>query len=242
MRVLVTRAERAGQKTAKRLLRSGFEAAMLPLAKPVYAPDHALTALQQPHSALIVTSTEAIATLAAIKDTLHHHFSTPLFAVGSTTAKAAKALGFQQVRTADGDGAALADLLHVQSQAQHQADEAPLLYLAGYPRAKALERALDTYGMAYRVCEAYRMETIAYQERDIAQHLDDKPIDAVLLYSAETAKRFCALPFNAKNMELFASARFLCLSQNVADPVSPPFNTRLFVALDPNEESLLSLL
>lgn len=211
---------------------------MLPLAKPVHAPENALKALSQPHSALIVTSTEAIAALAAIKDKLHPHFSIPVFAVGSATAKAAGVLGFENVRAADGDGAALASLLHT----QHQTDNAPLLYLAGYPRAKTLERALDALGMAYRICEVYRMGTIAYQVHDIARHLDDKPVDAVLLYSAETAKRFCALPFNASTLELFASARFLCLSQNVADHMTPPFNTRLFAALHPDEESLLSLI
>jgi uroporphyrinogen-III synthase len=238
MRVLVTRAQKAGHKTAKHLLRLGCEPVLLPLAKPVYAPENAIASLSRVHSALIVTSAEAISALAPLRDHLHHHFSTPLFAVGSSTGKAAQDLGFQHVHTADGDGAALAALL----AAQHRAGASPLLYLAGHPRAKALEHSLTEHALPFRICEAYRMETIAYQAQDLAQHLGDKPIDAVLLYSAETAKRFCALPISADVAELFGATRFLCLSQNVANQVADPFNTRLFIAHHPDEESLLSLL
>lgn len=238
MRVLVTRAEKAGQKTATHLLGLGHQPVLLPLAKPHHAPQNALAAFNQPHSALIVTSAEAIRALEGIKDHLHPHFSTPLFAVGSATAKAAQRLGFQQVSTADGDGVALAALL----RQRKTTSQFPPLYLAGHPRAKALERALETHALPCIIGEVYRMETIAYAPDTLLKQLGGTPLDTVLLYSAETAKRFCALPFHAEMLELFTSTRFLCLSQHVADHVSPPFNERLFIADHPDEESLLRLL
>jgi uroporphyrinogen-III synthase len=238
MRVLVTRAERAGLATAKRLRSLGFEPVLLPLAKPVHAPENALKALNQPHSALILTSAEAVEALSRVQHHLHPHFSTPVFAVGASTAKAAQSLGFQQVHAADGDGAALAQLL----RAQHDPKALPLLYLAGHPRAKALERSLAEHDLPFHLCEVYRMETIAYQAKEIARHLGEQPVYAALLYSAETAKRFCALPLGSEISKVFGATRFLCLSQNVANQVIFPFNARVFVALHPDEESLFSLL
>ncbi|HBF30059.1 uroporphyrinogen-III synthase [Rhizobium sp.] len=238
MRVLVTRAEKASQKTAAHLLALGHEPVLLPLARPVHTPQNALTALAKPHSSLIITSTEALRALESIQEQLTPHFSTPLFVVGAATAKAAQRLGFLQLETADGDGTALAELLGKKTSP----NAAPLLYLAGTPRAKALERGLNAQALSVETAEVYRMETIAYLVEDIVQHLDHKPIDAVLLYSAETARRFCALPIREKVAELFASLRCFCLSQQVAKSLAEPFNSNISIAQKPDEESLLALL
>jgi uroporphyrinogen-III synthase len=230
MRVLVTRAETAGQKTASHLLALGHEPVLLPLAKPAHTPQNALAALAKPHAALIITSTEALRALQPIKAQLAPHFSTPLYVVGSATAKAAKRLGFLQIETADGDGAALADLLGK----KHRQNADPLLYLAGSPRAKALERGLQALALRVETTELYRMETIAYQAEEIAHHLGHQPVDAVLLYSAETARRFCALPRTDGVAELFAALRCFCLSQQVAKNLAEPFNSNIFIANHPD--------
>ncbi len=238
MRVLVTRAEKAGQKTAARLLALGHQPILLPLAKPVHTPQNAIAALSQPHSGLIITSGEAVRALEAIKVQLAPHFSTPLFVVGSTTEKAARRLGFHTLQTADGDGAALARLIGQNAQ---KSDD-PLLYLAGKPRAKTLEHELQAQDLPLTTAEIYRMETIVYQPQDIVHALDNTPVDAVLLYSAETTRRFCALPMPDRVATLLASAHCLCLSEQVAGPLIAPFNTHVAIAEHPDEESLLALL
>ncbi|MBB4954849.1 uroporphyrinogen-III synthase [Agrobacterium vitis] len=238
MRVLVTRAEKASQKTAAHLLALGHEPILIPLAKAVHTPQNALTALEKPHSALIITSAEAVRALEIIKAQITPHFSTPLFVVGSATAKAAERLGFQKIETADGDGTQLANLLGRQATP----NSAPLLYLAGSPRAKALERGLQAKALSFDVAEIYDMETITYQADDISHALGNQPIDAVLLYSAETARRFCALPLTDKVEELFASLDCFCLSEQVAQNLTLPFQTRIYIADHPDEESLFALL
>lgn len=238
MRVLVTRAEKAGRKTAAHLLALGHEPVLLPLAKPLHAPQNALAALAKPHSALIITSAEAVRALEPIKAQLAPHFSTPMFVVGSATAKAAHRLGFQKIETANGDGQALAELIGKNTAKT----AAPLLYLAGSPRAKALERGLTASSLPFDCAEVYRMETIAYQAEEIANRLEHRPVDAVLLYSAETARRFCALPKTHKTADLFAAVRCFCLSQQVAKCLAEPFNTQIFIAQKPDEESLFAQL
>lgn len=238
MRVLVTRAEKASQKTAAHLLALGHDPVLLPLAKAVHAPQNALSALKNPHSALIITSAEAVRALETIKEQLAPHFSTPLFVVGSATANAAQRLGFQQIETADGDGTTLAELLGRKTTS----NATPLLYLAGNPRAKALERGLQAKALSFDVTEVYRMDTIAYQADEISHYLGTKPIDAVLLYSAETARRFCTLPLTEKVAELFASLHCFCLSEQVARNLTLPFQTKIFIASHPDEESLFALL
>src|SRR5262249_57315201 len=61
----------------------------------------------------------------------------PAFAAGSGTAEAARAAGFADVRSADGDKVDLAALL----RADYQAARGPLLYLAGENRAGELDLA-----------------------------------------------------------------------------------------------------
>ncbi|MCM2293427.1 uroporphyrinogen-III synthase [Allorhizobium sp. BGMRC 0089] len=238
MRVLVTRAEEAGRKTAKRLADLGHSAVLLPLASPVHQPDQALAALAKGHSALAFTSAEACRALLPLRETLVAHQATPVFCVGKKTADAAEKLGFKHIITAEGDGAVLAARV---------SDEpidwrSPLLYLAGQPRARGFEKGLDAHAIPFCVADAYRMETVCYDQQGLRERLQDIPVDAVLIYSAETARRFMALPLDVLDGAVFGRSRFLCLSAKVAEALAPGWRERAEIASAPDEASLFTLL
>ncbi|WP_027486982.1 uroporphyrinogen-III synthase [Allorhizobium undicola] len=240
MRVLITRTEQAGAQTAGRLAAAGHEPVLLPLAAPRYFPQAALAALsasaaRQQRPALALTSTESLRSLALLGKSLHPFLDHPVFAVGASTARAAKDLGFTQVRSGTSDGQALAGLV-----AAERPDH--LLYLAGSPRAKGFERGLHALGIAVQTIEIYEMQDLAYSPDQLALRLSAKPIDAVLLYSAESARRFRQLPLGALENRILADTRYLCLSKQVAGAMEHLAVERIFVAQQPDEASLLSLL
>lgn len=238
MRVLVTRTQSASRKTAERLAALGHEPVILPLAQAEHHPDAVLSALARPHAALAITSAEALKACPADGRVLQPHLETPLFAVGAATATAARALGFSNVRSADGDGEALSACI-----AQAAIDwSKPLLYLAGHPRKASLEQGLARHDIPAVTVEAYRMQPIDYSSEEIIEQLAGKGIDAVLLYSAETARRLFALPVQAELANLFAAAQFFCLSRDIAEKVPEPFSHKVSIAPRPDEDGLFSLL
>jgi uroporphyrinogen-III synthase len=91
--------------------------------------------------------------------------------------------------------------------------------------------------MPFVTVEGYRMEPLAPAEAEIERALVSPPLDAVLLHSRESARRFFALA-----PARFPTVRMLCMSRNVADAVPARFAARVAVAAAPDEESLLALL
>ena len=76
----------------------------------------------------------------------------PVLAVGRGSAEAARAAGFADVASADGDGGDLARL----AAARFDGLAAPLLYLAGEDRARDLGGELSARGLSVRTVVVYR--------------------------------------------------------------------------------------
>lgn len=239
MRVVVTRPQHSGERTISRLTRMGYEAVLLPLADPVHHIDEARRALLDTHGAIAVTSAEAIRVLAALKTDLAQHLDRPLFAVGKATAEEAKKLGFTNIAISEGGGIELATLIspHPASLAK-----APLLYLAGHPRAAGFEAKLTELQLRFRTVECYRMKEIVPGDDILRRLFVDGSANAVLLYSHQTALRFFALPFVQKNPEIFAETRFLCLSEAIAGAIPAVMRLHVDIADMPDEDRLLALL
>lgn len=236
MRVVVTRPEISADKTAERLKVMGHEPILLPLSKAIHKPQDAMDALASPHSALVMTSAEAVRTLAGIDPPLDADFGLPLFAVGEKTAAAARSVGFRNVHVGSGDGDSLADLI----ASQLEKSGLPLLYLAGKPRAGSLERRLEQSDTPVRVTEIYEMIAIDYSPEDIGARLSAYPAQAVLLYSRENAIRFFDLA--ERHALQLSETKFLCISQRTADAVPAAFRAHLRMAETPDEIALLALL
>ena len=241
MRVVVTRPKHSGLRTAQRLIALGHNPVLLPLTEPVHDAAAAKLALAEPHSALAVTSAEAIAAMAALGATLKPHLHTRLFTVGKATADAARQHGFTRVQTSGAGGAELADL--IATECRGLADpKNPLLYLAGLPRAPAFEQHLTANGIPWRVAQCYAMTPVLRDAVELQCLLLAQRADAILLYSFETARTFFGLPLVTENTQAFAGTRFLCLSTHVAEAIPDRFCSQVAVAQTPDEAALFALL
>lgn len=236
MRVVVTRPEISAAKTAERLKLMGHEPVLLPLSRAVHHSQVATNALALPHSALIVTSAEALRALGNIDTGLKTDQDIPLFAVGEKTAAAARSAGFGNIHTGSGDGEGLAELI----AAKLQSPDRPPLYLAGKPRADSLESRLEELGLPVRVAEIYEMIPIKYRPEEIDAWLRTQPPQAVLLYSRENAVRFFEIA--ERYAVPFSETAFMCISTRTADAVPAAFRLNVRIAESPDENALLALL
>jgi uroporphyrinogen-III synthase len=236
MRVVVIRPKHSATKTADRLKALGHEPVLLPLTEAAHDHTAAAEGLAKPHSALIITSAEAVRVIAGILEKSPDTVGKTVFAVGEATAEAARRAGFSDIRTGPGTGAGLAQLIAETAPRLPQ----PLLYLAGDPRSPELEETLRQSGIAVTTALMYRMAPVPYGIEDISHALLSPQADAILLYSRRNAGIFFD-HVQALDAEL-ASLKILCLSANVADAVPERFRNNIRIARSPDEEGLFAFL
>jgi uroporphyrinogen-III synthase len=124
MRVLITRPEREASALAQVLAARGHQAVIAPLFHTqVLHPPADFAAELAACQAILITSANGARALAEASE----QRSKPIFAVGDTTATTAEGLGFDNVTSASGDAAALADLV------RQRLDPAngPLMHVSG---------------------------------------------------------------------------------------------------------------
>ena len=164
--------------------------------------------------------------------------TTPIFAVGDATAREAQSLGFEAVRSADGDVSSLANLIMM---ANLPVDR-PLLHVAGTVVAGDLAGTLTKTGytveriVLYEACPRQRLS-------DAAEHaLRLHEISGILVYSPRTGRllvdavKRAALEGNLTTVTLFA------LSNAVAAACNDLAWRDIRVARHPTSEELLATL
>jgi len=179
--VLVTRPPPGAIETARRLSALGWQ----PIAAPCLdvAPRPVRLPAAGSLAAILVTSGQAVGGIPA------SHHAVRLLAVGEATAARARAAGFSDVRSADGDAAALAAL------ARSSLDPAKgrLLLASGARQGLALAAELRAAGFAvirrvvYAATPAHALPVHALDALAAGQ------VRAVMFFSAETARAFSAL-------------------------------------------------
>lgn len=240
MRILVTRPEEAGRRTAARLRALGHDPVLLPLMIAEHHPEAVLEALRRPHAALAVTSAEAVRVLRALGPELTPQLGTTVFAVGEATAIAAREAGFPSVQVAEGTGASMVEIFG--GQLVRLTNSAPLLYLAGSPRSPVLEAGLAALEVPVLVAETYSMLPLSIDPEVVKTALEKPSVDIVLLYSQETARRFFEVASSEKTLDALRRVPLLCLSENVAEAVPERLRQNVRSATRPDEDSLLALL
>jgi uroporphyrinogen-III synthase len=173
-----------------------------------------------------------------------------IYAVGPATALAARGVGFTRVREGGGTAQALASALieaRMTARAEGEAGKAQpgpgkLVYLAGAPRTPVMETVLNTAGLGHTVLECYRMNEISYSTDILKSDILSPAPDAVLLYSANAARRLSALAEAKVLGKALDSARFFCFSPAIAAELNKSWQGRVTVARQPNEDSLLASL
>jgi uroporphyrinogen-III synthase len=231
-RVLVTRPEPGATATARRLVAGGHDPVVLPLSE-ILPLDHDLPPASRV-GVLAVTSANALRHLATVPSAL---LAKPCYTVGGRTAEAARRAGFTDVRSAEGDGRALAAMI-----VATEPHGATILYLCGRVRRPEFEQALGRAGVNVEAIEVYDTRFAPPRQAATALSTAGQPIDAVLLYSPETARAMATALAETETADALADVSFLCLSAQVAAALGTLGDPRTYVAMEPTEDALLALL
>jgi uroporphyrinogen-III synthase len=243
VRLLVTRPEPDGARTAQALRARGHAVVLAPLLR---METIAFVLPDQAFSAVVLTSANAAR---AIADHPGRAQLTALtaFTVGRRTAEAARALGFRDVRSADGDKGDLvdllradlvrADLLRTDPLRIQSGDRAPLLYLAGEDRAGDLAAA----GLPVHTAVVYRAVKADHFPPPVAAALAQREIDGVLHFSARSAEAYLDCAAHDAIRESALAPVHYCLSRQVAAPLSAAGAAAVRIAARPDEMAMLEL-
>ena len=240
MRLLVTRPEADAAGTAAALRARGHDVMLAPLLS--IEPEVEADLGSGPWGGVLITSANAVRAVTAHprKD---EFLRLPLFAVGRRSAAAARAAGFAEVVSADGDAADLAQLVAARDRTPQARVRArlPLLYLAGEDRAGDLGGALAAHGIATRTVVVYRAVIATALPPDIKEALAARRIHAVLDYSRRSADAFVALALAALIDIKMLTIKHYCVSAQTAEPLREAGATAL-AAATPDEAALLALI
>lgn len=230
--VLVTRPEPGATRTAQRLADLGFQPLVLPLSAIKPLP---ISQVSGHYDAVAFTSANALRHVP--EEFLATLYDLPCFAVGSSTAQIARAKGFKQVLSGNGDGLSLAEQIN-----NSTSENARILYLTGRVRAPQFEDILGQSGRRVIAIPVYDTILNHYETDYLAQLFESSPVDICLLYSKRGALALLAVIGKANAHHLFENAQFLCLSDNIAHIVSDQGFRHVHVARVQDEAGLFELL
>jgi uroporphyrinogen-III synthase len=233
VRLLVTRPRPDGERTAAALRARGHQVLLADLLRIEAVPEANLG--PGPWSAAILTSANAARAIER-----HPRRAELLrlaaFAVGRRTAEAARAAGFADVRSADGDAR---DLIGLVGSANVSG---PLLYLAGEDRAGDLAAVLSAIGVAVETAVVYRAVAAEAFPPPVEAALRDAAVDGVLHLSRRSAVVYLDCAKRAGLLDSALSPSHYCLSRQVAGPLEAAGAMRVAVAVRPEEGALLDLI
>jgi uroporphyrinogen-III synthase len=232
MRILVTRPLEDANRIAGQLRARGHEPLVAPLMEIRFreGPEISLDGIQ----AVLATSANGVRALAkrsARRDV-------PVLAVGPQTAAEAQALGFIDVRDAQGDGAALA--LAVEKWAEPA--NGALLHVAGREASAQLARKLTDRDFEVRTAVLYDALPVESLPEQVVKALQNGALDAAMFFSPRSAQVFVDCIGKAGLGAGCARLTAFCISQAAAARLAPLTFGALRVAKNPNQEALLALL
>ncbi|HEY7297413.1 MAG TPA: uroporphyrinogen-III synthase [Xanthobacteraceae bacterium] len=235
MRLLVTRPEPDGERTAAKLRACGHDVNVVSLLRiePIRDADIG----SGPFAALLMTSANAPFAMRSHKR-LAGLRGLPVFAVGRRTAAAAREAGFAEVTSAHGNQRDLVRLVRTRFGAGARN---PLLYLAGEDRSGDLAGELGAMGLSVRTVVVYRAVAASEFPTGVSDALTSGRLDGVLHFSRRSAETFlrCASAGDVRAPAL--KLAHYCLSAQVAEPLVAAGATRVPVASRPEEAALIEL-
>jgi uroporphyrinogen-III synthase len=229
-RVLLTRANKDGERSAEKLRQLGFRPLLSP-ALEVVATGAAIP--RGSFDALLATSAKALEHASEELSELH---DLPLHAVGARTAQTAERCGLRADVVA-ANARALLPLLRERYERPTR-----FLYFAGRDRRDELEKTLRAAGHSVALVETYETRPARALTEEAAAELRNGGVGAVLHYSKRSAEIFLDLARASGLIEKLRGVTHLALSPEVAAPLSRAGLARVLVAEKPDEEHLLRLL
>lgn len=197
--VLVTRPEPGLTETLAAVQKAGWQAYASPALEIV---SKILPPLPHFVSALVLTSGQSIPCACRMVGS-----AVPVFAVGERTAQRARAAGFSQVYSANGNADALLALV----VRTYQPAQGQLLLLSGAGQGVALAAHLSTAGFQVTRQVAYAAQPVGQIEPHIISLLMAGDIGHSLFFSAQSAKAWvevlpqAVVPFAAHSVGLVMS-------------------------------------
>jgi uroporphyrinogen-III synthase len=232
-RVLITRPEPGAARTAKRLQALGFEPVCLPLTE--IRPTFAELPAGNDFDAVAFPSVNAVRH--AQPGLLRAVVGLPAFAVGQATAEAATKAGFKNPTIGPGYGQGLATLM-----AGRLARGTRVIYLCGHVRTRGFEETLREADVEVTPVEVYDTVMLDYSDEELRAVLGSEALDTVLLYSRVAARAFLKLTDRSVMLPLLDRVALICMSERVAEPLSPFGGERIRIAAEPDEEAMLARL
>jgi len=227
---LVTRPRDESEAVARSLAERGIDSLIEPLLDIAAVPEARIE--PEGLQGLLVTSANGARAVAALLPDRH----LPVWAVGDSSARTARALGFTQVESADGDVETLADLVTARVDPARGA----LLHAAGETVAGDLSGRLGARGFTVRRETVYRAVT-ATRLSDAAQGaLAAGHIGLALFFSPRTAGTFVSLLSEAGLGGTVARVTAYGLSANVIAKLAPVSWAALRQAAEPTLAALLA--
>ena len=234
MRLLVTRPELDGERTAAKLRARGHDVLIAPL---LHVEALAADLGEATWGAVAMTSANA-ARAVERHPRLPELVGLPVFVVGRRTAEVARAVGFGDVTSADGNERDLARLIG----ARLRGSAAPLLYLAGEDRTDDLAGDLAAHGLRVHIVVVYRATKAARFPPAAEQALAAGRLDGVLHYSRRSAQAYVDCARAADILDRALVPFHCCLSPQVAEPLLAAGAADVRVAARPEEAALLELI
>lgn len=236
MAVLVTRPAPDNAATAVALRARGFEVVLAPMLVFQSLPFRHDSSAK--YRGVILSSTNAIRAIAA-HPMLAQLQALPVFAVGATTAQAARDAGFRDVRAAEGDANALRELIAANVP---RTRGSTLLYPSAADVSRDLKGELGLRGIEVVALPVYRMAAIDEFSASAQDAFAHNAIEAVSHYSRRSALAFVSATRRA-GLEISALALpQVCLSDQIAAALRDAGAERAVVAKAPNETELLDAL
>jgi uroporphyrinogen-III synthase len=233
VRILVTRPETDGERTAQKLRARGCDVLLGPVLRIRHLEEADLGA--GPWDAVAMTSANAAHAIERHSRRLEVT-RLPVLTVGRRTAEAARAVGFTDIASANGNEQALAHLIGTRLARGNK-----ILYLAGEDRAGDLATAVAPHGVRVETVVVYRAVAADRLPDAASAALRAGEVNGVLHFSRRSAVIYLDCARAAGVLDSALRPFHYCLSKAVAEPLMAAGASRVMVAQSPEENALLDL-
>lgn len=234
LRILVTRPEPGAGRTGDRLAAAGFDPILIPLSE-IRPVDNLRIPVDENVAAVALTSANAVRYLP--DDHVRSIANLPVFAVGPSTAEAAREAGLRVELVGQGTAESLADEVTGRLKRGQK-----ILYLTGRVRRPDFERLLAAAKLPVDVVETYDTNSVSYTTEFLIDLLSQPPVAVVLVYSVIAAEQICGMLNEPDLSHLLESAVFLCMSRRIADAMKGAGQTQIAIAGKPTEDAVMDVL
>ncbi len=226
--VLITRPSPAAEETALHVAALG----LLPVVTPLLTIRRLPAVLPPDAAAVLVTSSNAIDGLPAWAR------ARPVLAVGDATAARARAAGFPNVHSADGNSTDLAALV----QRMFAPAQGELLLLTGKGQGTALAELLQAQQHVVVLREVYEAAPVPVLPEPAAAALQSRDLQAALFFSTETARLFVRLVTEDRLETSVRNTNACAISPAAGVALNPLPWRRIRIAARPTQDDMLALL